>query len=137
MSPETDHNQEPSAPEPPNGEPTANNFAAAPAPAAQPQSASGAAAAVARAQEPPSPVASAVESDASGNQDSISRDERAGVGAAESTPEAVLSETSAPAETSEATETTEPTETMDQLLDQFRFRSRPAKAKYSMGACWP
>ncbi len=64
MSPETDHNQEPSAPEPPNGEPTANNFAVAPAPAAQPQSASGAATAVARAQEPPSSVAPAVESDA-------------------------------------------------------------------------
>ena len=62
MSPETDHNPEPSAIEPPAGEPAANSFAGAPA--AQAQSASGAATAVARAQEPPNSIAPAVDSDA-------------------------------------------------------------------------
>ena len=124
MSPETDHKPEPLAPEPPNGEPAANNFAVAPAPAAQPQSASGAATAVARAQEPPSSVAPASEPPGA-HSDSVSRDGVGDAVASEAPPEAAASETNLPAEkgatveTTEGTETTEPTETMDQLLDQF------------------
>lgn len=117
MSPETDHNPEPSATETPAGEPLANSSAA------QAQSASGAATAVVRAQETPNSIAPAVESNASeapvANRSADSRDEHADVDAAGGAPEAVLSETSAPAERSESAETTEPTETMDQLLDQF------------------
>lgn len=124
MSPETDHKPEPSAPEPPSGEPTANNFAVAPGPAAQPQSASGAAAAVARAQEPPNSIAPASEPPGA-HSDFVSRDGVGGAVASGAAPEDAASETNLPTgkgatvETTEATETSEPTETMDQLLDQF------------------
>jgi len=118
MSPEIDHKPEPLAPEPPNGEIAANNFAAAPAPAAQPQSASGAATAVVRAQEPPSSIAPASDLDGSeparAHSDSISRDGAGAAAVSETATEAV-----APVETTEAAETSELTETMDQLLDQF------------------
>src|SRR6185437_405173 len=104
MSPEIDHKPEPSALEPPAGEPAANNFPAAPAPAAQAQSASGAATAVARAQEQPASVAPASDYDVSQASDAN---------------EIEGSETALPAETSAPAETVEATETMDQLLDQF------------------
>ena len=118
MSPEPDHNPEPSALETPAG-----------ASAAQAPGIAGAAAAVARAQEPPNPIAPAIGSDASEapgvNQSSISKDEHSGGDAAEGAPEADRTEAGAPTETSEATEITEATETMDQLLDQFSV-PRPA-----------
>ncbi len=123
MSPETNHNPELSAVEPPAGDPPANSLAAASPPAVQAQSASGAATAVARAQEPSGSVAPALNSDGNhepgAKADSVLQAEHAEVDASASVPGAAASEVSAPVSAPETAEVSEAAETMDQLLDQF------------------
>ena len=125
MSPNPDHNPQPSSIELSAETQLPDTFAETASPAAQSHSVSGAAAAVARAQEPSGGVSPTPGSD--GDQtpspDSNAADAHLAADSAAAVTEVVQGEVSetvgTAAETTEAAETGETTQTMDQLLDQF------------------